>query len=512
MAIVTPIDSPPGAPRRLRISSPATREVLGEIEVQGANDVAAVVETARKAQIDWAQRSFDDRARILQRAVRVLVERQERFIDVIVSESGKPRTEALMMEIFASCDALTYYAKHAGAMLRTEKRRLHGLMRFMKQLRVAYRPLGVVGVITPWNGPLILSLNPTVQALMAGNSVVVKPSEVTPFSGALVGELFEAAGLPDGVLNLLTGDGETGAALVEAGVDKISFTGSVATGRKVGEACARQLIPCTLELGGKDPMLVCEDAHLDHAAGGAIAGAFLNAGQYCCGTERVYVADEIADAFTEKVLERVAKLRQGNEGEFDVGAIFWDRQLEVIERHVDDALAKGALALAGGRRNPDLDGLYYEPTVLSGVNHDMLVMRDETFGPVLPIMRVRDMDEAIFLANQTNYGLAANVWTQDKRRGVEIAKQIRAGSVCINDMAVTYGAPEAPFGGRNDSGVGQVNGLVGVRGYTHAQPILIDRFGGRQVARNYPYTFQKDAGMQRLIRILYGSPLGRWLS
>jgi succinate-semialdehyde dehydrogenase/glutarate-semialdehyde dehydrogenase len=417
-----------------------------------------------------------------------------------------------MMEIFASCDSLSYYPKHAEAILRPEKRRLHGMMRFMKQLRVNYRPLGVVGVISPWNGPLILSLNPSVQALMAGNAVLVKPSEVTPFSGALLGQLFEGAGLPDGLLTILTGDGETGAALVEAGVDKISFTGSVTTGRKVGEACARQLIPCTLELGGKDPMLVCEDANLDFAAGGAIAGAFLNAGQYCCGTERVYVAEGIADAFTEKVLARVSELRQGGEGEFDIGAIFWDRQLEVIERHVDDAVSKGAHALAGGRRNPDLDGLYYEPTVLTEVNHDMLVMRDETFGPVLPIMRVRDMEEAVHHANQTTYGLAASVWTQDKRRGIELAKQIRSGSVCINDMAVTYGVPEAPFGGLRNSGVGQVNGLVGLRGYAHAQPILIDRWGGRQVAGSYPYSFEKDASMQRVIRILYGSPLGRWLS
>ena len=385
-------------------------------------------------------------------------------------------------------------------------------MRIMKRLRVVYQPLGVVGVISPWNAPFILSLNPTIQALMAGNAVLLKPSEVTPASGALVGELLEAAGLPDGLLTVLSGDAETGAALVEAGVDKISFTGSVATGRAVGEACARQLIPCTLELGGKDPMIVCADANIDAAAGGAVAGAFMNAGQYCCGTERVYVADEIAEEFTQKVVERVAKLRQGDSGEFDVGAIFWDRQLEIIESHVDDAISKGAVALAGGRRNPNLSGLYYEPTVLTEVDHDMLVMRDETFGPVLPIMRVRDDEQALLLANQSTYGLAANIWTQDKRKGVALAKRLHAGSVCINDMAMTYGAPEAPFGGRRWSGLGQVNGVVGLRGFTHAQPILTDRFGGRQTADSYPYTFKKDAAIQKLIRIVFGSPLGRWLS
>jgi acyl-CoA reductase-like NAD-dependent aldehyde dehydrogenase len=512
MAIVTPIDTPPGERRRLSLSSPATGETIGAIEVQNADDVAAALEVARKAQPAWAATSFEDRARVLQRAIRVLVDCQDDYIDVVLRESGKPRTEALMMEIFAGCDALTYYAKRAGGILRTERRTLHGVMRIMKQLRVVYQPLGVVGVISPWNGPFILSLNPTIQALMAGNAVLLKPSEITPNSGALVGELFEAAGLPDGLLTVLTGDGETGAALVEAGVDKISFTGSVATGRAVGEACARQLIPCTLELGGKDPMIVCEDANIDTAAGGAVAGAFMNGGQYCCGTERVYVADAIADEFTQRVVERVAMLRQGDSGEFDVGAIFWDRQLEIIESHVDDAISKGALALAGARRNPTLPGLYYEPTVLTQVDHDMLVMRDETFGPVLPIMRVSDDEQAISLANQSSYGLAANIWTQDKRKGVALAERLHAGSVCINDMTMTYGAPEAPFGGRRSSGVGQVNGVVGLRGYTHAQPILTDRFGGKQTADTYPYTFQKDARIQKLIRILFGSPLGRWLS
>ena len=309
MAIVTPIETAAGQRRRLALSSPATGDPIGEIEVSSAHDVAAALEVARKAQPDWAARSFQERARYLQRAVAVLVEQQDQFIEVILRESGKPRTEALMMEIFAGCDALTYYAKRAEEMLGTEKRRLHGIMRLMKQLRIVYQPLGVVGVISPWNGPFILSLNPTIQALMAGNAVLLKPSEVTPYSGKLVGDLFEAVDLPNGVLTVLPGDGETGAALVDAGVDKISFTGSVETGRAVGQACARQLIPCTLELGGKDPMIVCEDADLDNAAGGAVAGAFLNGGQYCCGTERVYVAGEVAEEFTQKVVERVARLR-----------------------------------------------------------------------------------------------------------------------------------------------------------------------------------------------------------
>jgi succinate-semialdehyde dehydrogenase/glutarate-semialdehyde dehydrogenase len=512
MAIVTPIETSPDGRRRLSLASPATGEPIGEIEVQNAHDVALALEAARKAQPDWAARPIAERARYLVRALQKLVEQQDEFIEVLLRESGKPRAEVIMLEIYSACDVLTYYAKHAADMLHSEKRHLHGFMRFLKKLRIEYCPLGVIGIITPWNGPFLISLSPTIQALLAGNTVLLKPSEVTPFSGKLVGDLLESVDLPDGVLTVLTGDGETGAALVEAGVDKISFTGSVKTGRSVAEACARQLIPCTVELGGKDPMIVCADANLDNAAGGAIVGAFLNSGHVCCGTERVYVLDEVADEFTQKVLDRVARLRQGNQGEFDVGAIFWDRQLEIIEAHVADAIAKGAKVLAGGQRNPNLDGLFFEPTVLADVNHDMLIMRDETFGPILPIMRVSDLDEAVRLANSSQYGLGANIWTRDHRSGVELARKINTGSVCINDMAITYGVLEAPFGGLKSSGVGQVHGANALRAFTHPKPILIDRFGGRATAGIYPYSFKNEARMQQLIRVLFRSPLGRWLS
>jgi succinate-semialdehyde dehydrogenase/glutarate-semialdehyde dehydrogenase len=512
MAIVTRVETPAGERRRLRLASPATRETLYEIEIQNADDAAQALEAARKAQPAWSALSFAERGRYLLRALDVLVERQDEFIDTIQRESGKARSEALAFDVFPACDSIAYYAKHTERLLRPEKKRLHGLLRFSKQLRIAYKPLGVVGVISPWNTPFILSLNPTVQALMGGNSVILKPSEVTPFSGRLVADLFESVGLPSGVLTVLTGDAETGAALVETGVDKIAFTGSVATGRRVAEACARQLIPCTLELGGKDPMIVCDDADLDAAAGGAIAGAFINTGQCCCGTERVYVVEEVADAFIQKVVERTSRLRQGDCGEFDVGSLFLQRQIEIVEEHVEDAIAKGATVRAGGRRNPEFDGLYYEPTVLVDVTHDMKIMRAETFGPVLPIMRVRDEEEAIARANDTHYGLSASVWTRDKEKGFEIAQRIESGSVCVNDMAMSYAVAEAPFGGRRQSGIGQVNGEVGLKSYCSAQPVLIDRFGGKRAAGTYPYSFAKDARAQKLIRFLYGTPFGRWLT
>ena len=498
--------------KRLSLRNPATLEPLGEVEVATRDDVMLALSRARKAQALWAEQSFESRAHVMQRAVRVLLDRQDEYIDVILSETPKTRSEALMMDIYAACDSLHFYAREAGKLLRPEKKRLHGMVAIAKKLQVVYKPLGVVGVISPWNGPFILSINPTIQALMAGNAVLLKPSSSTAFSGKLVGDLFEAAGLPEGLLTVVIGDSEAGQALLEIGVDKISFTGSEETGRHVAKTCAERFIPCTLELGGKNPVIVCADANLGNAAAGAVVGNFFNAGQYCGGTERVYVVDSVADDFIDKVVERTSKLRQGSEGEFDVGAIFWPQQLEIVEEHVADAIAKGAKVLAGGRRNPSLPGLYFEPTVLTDVTDDMRVLREETFGPVMSIVRVRDEEEAIRRANDSKYGLTASVWTRDKRKGFEIAKRIDTGSVDINDFPQTYGSAEAPFGGRKASGVGQVNGAAGLRGYCHAQPIQTDRFGGRQTAGRYPLSFKQDAGFQKFMRFLWGTGLGRKLS
>jgi succinate-semialdehyde dehydrogenase/glutarate-semialdehyde dehydrogenase len=512
MAIVTPVEAPEGARRRLKLASPATLEPIGEIELQTPEDVTNALAAARKAQPAWAALSFWERGQVMMRALQILLEKQDEYIEVILSETPKTRNESLMMDIYAGCDSLHYYAREAAKLLRPERKRPHGMVAIAKKLQVVYKPLGVVGVISPWNGPFILSLNPTVQALMAGNAVLLKPSSSTAFSGKLVGDLFEAAGLPEGLLTVLIGDSKTGQALLEVGVDKISFTGSEETGRHVAKTCAERFIPCTLELGGKNPVIVCADANLERAAAGAVVGNFFNAGQYCGGTERVYVVESVADEFIAKVVERASTLRQGSEGEFDVGALFWPQQLEIVEAHVEDAVAKGAKVLVGGRRNPNLKGLYYEPTVLTDVTDEMRVLREETFGPVMSIVRVRDEEDAIRRANDTNYGLTASVWTRDTRRGVEIAKRIDTGNVDINDFPQTYGSAEAPFGGRKASGVGQVNGAVGLRGYCHAQPIQIDRFGGKQTAGRYPLSSKQDDGFQKFMRFLWGTSLGRKLS
>lgn len=510
MAIVEAVQSEPGARRRLRLAHPATREPLGEFELQSADDVRAAVERARKVQPAWAELGVAGRARVLRRAVKILVARQDHYLDVVCAETGKPRMEALASELLVACDALEFYAKRAAGILRDRTVPVH-LMR-NKRLRLAYKPLGVVGIITPWNFPFALALNPSAQALMAGNAVLLKPSEVTPASGRLVEELFREAGLPDDVLQVLVGDGETGAALVEAGVDKISFTGSVATGRKVGEACGRNLVPCTLELGGKDPMLVCADADLERAAAGAVWGAFTNAGQVCVSTERVYVVDEVYDEFVAKVVEKTAALRQGVGGEVDVGPLTFAPQLEVIERQVRDAVGSGARVLAGGRRNPHYAGIFYEPTVLVDVDPSMAVVQEETFGPVMPIMRVRDEEEGLRLANATRYGLGANVWTRDRRKGYRLARSIESGSAVVNDCMITYGVPESPFGGVKDSGVGQVNGEIGLRGFCHVQSILVDRWSGKTEPTWYPYTARRSRRLQRLVSWIWGTSIGRWLS
>ncbi len=499
-----------GESRSIAIKNPATGAAVGEIRVNTVNEVRAFVARARRAQPAWEALGFDARAEVMQRALKLLLEKQEHYIETIRSETGRSRVETIMMEMFPACDSLSYFSKNAKKLLRDERPSLHLLK--TKKLIVTYRPLGVVGIITPWNGPFILSLNPTVQALMAGNAVVLKPSEVTPFSGRLVGDLFTLAGLPPDVLTVLEGDGETGAALVDAGVNKIMFTGSVPTGRKIGEACGRNLIPCSLELGGKDPMIVCADADIDRAAKGCVFGAFLNAGQFCCATERVYVVEAVADDFIAKVIGHVRTLKQGTEGEYDLGPMISAAQIDTVERHVEDARAKGATVVTGGKRNTSLGRLFYEPTVLTDVTHAMLVMREETFGPVLPIVRVKDEEEALRLANDSPYGLSSTLWTRSDDKAVKLARRMESGSVCVNDSSITYGALEAPFGGMKSSGLGQVHGEAGLKGYCFAKPILLDRFGLKEEKVWYPYTRDKGDFLQKIMRLLWGTRLGRFFA
>jgi acyl-CoA reductase-like NAD-dependent aldehyde dehydrogenase len=509
MAIVSSDPTADGGRRRLVLDSPVDRRRIGEIEVDGAVEVDRAVARARAAQPGWAARDVGERADILRAAVDVIVARRGEITATVRAETGKPAAEALAMEIVQACDFVSHWSGRARRDLRPRRQRLHGYLRPLKKLYIQYQPLGVVGVITPWNAPFILTLNPVVQALLAGNAVVFKPSEVTPDSGEWVARVLHEAGVPEDVVQGLHGDGETGAALVDSDVDKVCFTGSVATGRRIATACASRLRPCTLELGGKDAMIVCADADLERAAAGAVYLSMFNTGQVCMSVERVYVVDSVADEFVRLVTEKTAAVRYGP-GDTDMGPLFWDRQLDVVTRHVEDAKAKGAEIVVGGAPAAGT-GLYFQPTVVVGATHDMQLMTEETFGPVVAIRRVRDEDEAIELANDSRYGLSGSVFTKDAARARRIAARLTTGSVVHNDASVIYGTAEAPFGGRKDSGLGQVNGTDALRGFSHAQPVLIDRWQRKRENLWYPYSDKTVRTLDRLIRHGFGNRLLRRL-
>ncbi|WP_040839999.1 aldehyde dehydrogenase family protein [Nocardia brevicatena] len=510
MAIVEQLEPTTEGRRRLELRSPANRERIGEIEVGTADDVKEAIARARAAQPGWAARPIKERAAIVCKAVEVMIAHRDDIVATVQQETGKPRVEALAVEMVPSCDFLNYWSGRAVKDLSDEKRRMHGYLMPLKKLVINYQPLGVVGVITPWNGPFVLSINPVVQALLAGNSVILKPSEVTPRSGEWAVKVLHEAGIPKDVLQVVHGDGETGAALVNGDVDKISFTGSVATGKRIAAACAQRLVPCTLELGGKDAMIVCADADLERASLGAVYLSMFNSGQVCVGVERVYVVDSIADEFIERVRKHAEEVTYGADPGNDVGPLFWDRQLDIVGRHVEDAKAKGATILLGGE--PDTEqGVFFEPTVVVDVTHDMDLMQEETFGPVVAIMRVADEDEAIRMANDCRYGLSGSVFTKDTAKAIRIAKQLKTGSVVHNDASVIYGVPEAPFGGRKDSGLGQVNGREALRGYTHPQPILLDRWKQKKEQIWYPYGADTVKTMEKTIQTLFGTRFARRL-
>jgi acyl-CoA reductase-like NAD-dependent aldehyde dehydrogenase len=441
---------------------PATGEEVGRAPLRSAEDVARAVERARGAQKAWAALSFRERASVVMRARAVVLAEMDEIASLVSRESGKPPAEAVSMEIVPTLDLMQFFARETARMLRPERIDI-GLYNFLGRASVIeHRPLGVVGVISPWNFPWATPLDEVVMALMAGNAVVVKPSELTPLVGLKIADVFERAGLPEGVLEVLTGDGSTGAALVEAGVDKVMFTGSVATGRRVAESAARRLIPVVLELGGKDPMLVFEDADLGAAVEAAVWGAFANSGQACASVERCYVHESVAEEFTSRVVEKVRTLRQGTEEGSDLGAMSSERQLRTVEEHVGEALKRGARALTGGARLEGARGYFHEPTVLTGVDHSMTVMREETFGPVLPIMTFREEREAVRLANDSPFGLTASVWTRDIARGRRLAREIEAGTVMVNEVLYTHGIAQTPWGGVKQSGLGRTHGRLGL--------------------------------------------------
>lgn len=468
----------------IEVYRPGDGASLGSVPTATPADVAEAVRTVRRVQPGWGSLEPADRARRLADLQEALRSRSEEAADVIVSETGKPRVEALA-EVLVCLETIRHYRKVAPRVLRP-RRPSTGWM-LWKSARVLREPHGVVGVISPWNYPLILAMDPTVTALFAGNGVVLKPSEYTPYTGLFLEDLCRGAGLPEGLVSVVTGDGSAGAALVGAAVDKIHFTGSTATGRRVMAGAAESLTPVTLELGGKDPAIVLEDADLERAARGIVFGAFYNAGQTCVSTERVFVVETVYEPFLRRAVELVRELRVGVAGERDVGPMCHPGQLAIVEDHLRDALDRGARVLAGGGRDRE-GGRVVLPTILVDVERGMKILEEETFGPILPVVKVRDEREAIDRANEGSFGLFASVWTRRRARGVRVARSLRAGGVSINDTLSHYALPSLPMGGVGQSGFGRTRGEAGLLEMTRTRSIFEDRMGLRREPWWYPYS------------------------
>ncbi|MFL5823782.1 MAG: aldehyde dehydrogenase family protein [Solirubrobacteraceae bacterium] len=500
---------PTTATAQLDSFNPATGERVGGVPTTPPADVQAVVQEVAKVQPFWAQLTLVDRARYLERAAQVVIDEGDAIRDLIVQEQGKPRNEAFSMEVLPTIDTLTWIAHQGPEILADEKIPMPQLFLKTKRSVFTYEPLGVIGIVSPWNYPWSIPFGEVALALMAGNGVVLKPASLTPLTGQRIAQVFERAGVPEGLVRVVHGPG-TGPALISSDVAKVFFTGSVPTGREVGEQCARHLKGSVLELGGKDAMLVLSDTNLDHAVAGALWGGFANAGQTCSGIERVYVMREVADRFIERVVAGAQRLRMGDPmgWETEIGPMVSREQFDTVKELVDDALAAGASLLCGGPAEAP-DGFesasFYAPTVLTGVTHQMRIMREEIFGPVLPIMVVDSEDEAVMLANDSEFGLGASIWTSDRPRGERMARELEAGMVWINDHMFSHGACQCSWGGIKNSGIGRTHSKFGL--YECVNVKL--RVWEPGTVRNpwwHPYDETLGRALRQAATILYGRP------
>lgn len=485
------------------ITSPADGTVVGSLPVYGAGDVAEVAAQLRSAQPAWEDLGPEGRCRHLLSWLDWIMDNEQHLVELVQAESGKSWGDAAFEPAIA-VDVINYVAKNAAEWLADREVRPHSAANAGKRLKVFARPYQLVGVILPWNIPLGMPMLDIPFALAAGAAVLSKPSEVTPlaWTEAVRGWRDEIGAPP--VLASVSGLGSTGAAVVEV-VDMVQFTGSTRTGRAVAVRAAERLIPCSLELGGKDAMIVLEDADIDRAVGGAVWGSMFNAGQACISVERCYVHEQVYDEFVGKLAEQVGRIRQGTEKDRsfsnDIGALATEAQVAIVERHVHDAVGKGAQVLTGGRRLPE--GCYFEPTVLVNVDHTMECMREETFGPTIPVMKVKSEAEAVELANDSPYGLSGSVWTGNPERAERVARQMETGGVSANNVMQSAFQLQVPFGGWKTSGLGsRSGGAYAIRKYCRQQAFIAERVNLKSELNWYPYTPGKGKLMSRAVRLL----------
>ena len=500
--------TPSSLRRELRVVNPATLDEVGVVATTEPEGVGEIVAEARLAQERWARQPFAVRIRLLRDAARVLLDSTDEIAATIVAETAKPLLEAITTEVFVSLDTLVWLSRNAGRALRGERVPFHQPHLFHKRGWVSYEPLGVVAVVSPWNFPFSIPFTQAATAVAAGNAVVVKPAELTPLSGAWVEEVFRRAGAPSGLVRVAQGTGEVvGDALVRArGVGKVIFTGSGEVGRAVAVRAAERLCPVTLELGGKDPMLVLEDADLGRAVEGALWGSFSNCGQICSGVERIYVEGDLFEPFVDRLGERAGSLRigSGDDPAVDLGPLISESQRSRVEEIVADAVAAGAEVRAGGGRpDTELPGWFHEPTVLVGEPAAARIREEEIFGPVVTVVKIENAEEGIRRANGSPYGLGASVWTRDRPKARAIAARLEAGSVWTNDVAYSYGACQAPWGGRRESGFGRTHSRQGLQELSHTK--FTDSDSGRlSPPWWFPYDERIADGFRGALGALYG--------
>ncbi len=503
------LERAPEKERFFTIKNPATGEEVGRYPVMDREDVDRAVTLARDTFKTWSGSSFEQRSRILLKASSILGENAGKYADEIAAENGKTRTDALLAEVYTAAGLMKYYGKHVEAFLKPV--RVPGIIALpLRKCYYKFEPKGVVGVISPWNYPLTLSNGPVISAIAAGNTVLLKPSSQTTRCGLIVQEILEKAGLPPGVLQVLTGPGSlTGQALIEhEGLDMLAFTGSTETGKEVYLQAAEHLIPAIMELGGKDVCIVTKNADLDRAARGASWGCFTNTGQTCIANEIILVDKEVYEPFVQKLSELVRKMKPGKEVGC-LGSMTMNSQLEIVRRHLEDALEKGAKIIAQGGESTFQEGLWCSPVLLGDVTPDMAVMREETFGPVKPIVPYDTLDEAIELANSLEYGLSGSVFSRDLEEARRIADRLKTGSVNINDVLMTFAVPSLPFGGVKNSGVGYYHGKLGLIAFTDIKSITEYRIPIKGEIHWFPMWPDVDLIFEDLNMVLFADGIAK---